>query len=125
MQVAATLQLVPVERRASWRMHRVESGETLAEIGKHFGVAASSIVTANNLHSQEMSEGDRLLIPAASRPEPVAKRPVSHTATRRATTTGRSTTTHATTTQGTTTHSTHRTATRKPAQKKPVTIAKN
>jgi membrane-bound lytic murein transglycosylase D len=119
MQVAATLQLVPVERRASWRMHRVESGETLAEIGKHFGVAASSIVTANNLHSQEMSEGDRLLIPAASRPEPLAKRPVPHTATRR------TTTTHTTTTHTTTIHTTHRTATRKPAQKKPVTIAKN
>ncbi len=30
-QLQAALELFPADRRASWRMHRVESGETLAE----------------------------------------------------------------------------------------------
>jgi peptidoglycan lytic transglycosylase D len=106
MQVAAALQLVPSERRASWRMHRVESGETLALIGKRFGVAPASIVLANNLHSREASQGDQLLIPTAARTEP-AKRPVSQAAARRNTT------------------SIHRTAVIRTAHRKPVIVAKN
>jgi membrane-bound lytic murein transglycosylase D len=107
MQVAAALQLVPSERRASWRMHRVESGENLALIGKRFGVAPTSIALANNLHSREASQGDQLLIPTAVRAEPAAKRAVSHTAARRSTT------------------SIHRTAVVRTAHKKPVIVAKN
>ena len=108
MQVAAALQMVPSERRASWRMHRVESGENLALIGKRFGVAPASIALANNLHSREASQGDQLLIPTAVRAEPAAKRPVSHTATRRSTTS-----------------IPHRTAVVRTAHKKPVIVAKN
>jgi len=109
MQVAATLQLVPAERRSAWRIHRVESGETLAAIGKRFGVAASSIMAANNLHSQDTAQGDRLLIPTAVRPEPVAKRPAS-AATHRAIAPK---------------YTVHRTASAKPAPKRPVMVAKN
>lgn len=110
MQVSATLQLVPAERRVSWRLHKVETGETLAAIGKRYGVAPSSIIAANNLHSQEASQGDRLLIPAAARPEPAAKRPTSRTAAHRTTASKRST---------------HRTAVAKPAGAKPVIVATN
>jgi membrane-bound lytic murein transglycosylase D len=117
MQVAAALQLVPSERRASWRMHRVENGETLAAIGKRFGVPAASIATANHLQASEAAEGDRLLIPAAPRAEPAAraaaKRPTTRTASHRTTTTP----SHRTTT--------HRTAVVKPATKRPVIVAKN
>ena len=67
----ASLQLVPSERRASWRMHRVESGETLAAIGKRYGALAKSIAAANDLESDEPEIGDRLLIPAVARATPV------------------------------------------------------
>jgi membrane-bound lytic murein transglycosylase D len=118
MQVAATLQLVPAERQATWRMHRVESGETLADIGKHFGVTPASILAANNLHSQEMPQGDRILIPAAPRPVPVAHRPVAHTATtRRASTSAHTAATHR--------NASTKATPSKPAQKKPVIVAKN
>ena len=112
MQVAATLQLVPAERRASWRLHTVESGETLAAIGKHFGVAPSSIVAANSLHAAEASAGDRLLIPAAARPEPVARRSAVRTASthRRSAVSSRPA---------------HRTAIVKTAVKKPALVARN
>jgi len=66
-QLVAALQLVPVEHRDSWRMHRVGAGETLAMIGKKYGTAPGSIIAANSLRSSEAVEGDRLLIPAAVR----------------------------------------------------------
>ena len=57
--------MVPAERRASWRMHTVETGETLASIGKRFRMAPSTIAAANNMRSQTPAVGDHLLIPAA------------------------------------------------------------
>ncbi len=61
----AELQMVPPERRASWRMHTVESGETLASIGKRYRTAPGTIAAANNIRSQTPAVGDHLLIPAA------------------------------------------------------------
>ena len=84
-QLAAALQLVPGEHRDSWRMHRVGTGETLATIGKLYGTAPASIVAANNLHTAEAVEGDRLLIPAAARPEPAVRRPTTSAAHKRTT----------------------------------------
>jgi membrane-bound lytic murein transglycosylase D len=111
-QLMASLQLVPSERRTAWRMHKVETGETLAAIGKKFGATPGSIVAANSLKSEDAVEGDRLLIPAAARPEPPARRPVAHTATQH---------------RGTaTTHRTSAPATKKPAaHKATVLVAHN
>jgi membrane-bound lytic murein transglycosylase D len=77
-QLSVALQLVPGEHRDAWRIHSVGPGETLASIGKLYGIAAGGIVAANGLHSAEAAEGDRLLIPAV--PHPVA--PVLRTAAR-------------------------------------------
>ena len=73
-QLMATLQLIPPEHRAAWRIHRVTTGETLATIGKRFGVASASIVAANGLPKNEAAEGDWLMIPAALRAEPETRR---------------------------------------------------
>ena len=97
--VAQALAKVPAERRAAWRIHRAGPEETLALIGKRYGVSPASIVAANKLESDAPVAGDRLLIPAGARIEaasPVpsrsaparpagnrtaaAKRPVSHRA---------------------------------------------
>jgi membrane-bound lytic murein transglycosylase D len=97
--VAQALARVPAERRAAWRMHRVGPEETLALIGKRYGVSPATIVEANKLASNTPVEGDRLLIPAGIRvegPRPApsrsapsrsaassaaaVKRPVSHRA---------------------------------------------
>jgi LysM repeat protein len=86
-QLSATLQSIPAEHRAAWRMHRVGLGETLASIGKRYGVSTSSIVTANSLHSDEALEGDRLVIPAVQHAQaaPPARRPAAHAPARRTT----------------------------------------
>jgi membrane-bound lytic murein transglycosylase D len=76
-QLMAGLEMIPPEHRDSWRMHRLGTGETVADVGKRFGIAVNSLVAANNLQSREASEGDRLIIPMVLRPEPVpARRPV-------------------------------------------------
>jgi membrane-bound lytic murein transglycosylase D len=73
--LSASLQMIPAERRASWRMHTVAGGETLASIAKHYGMAGGSIAAANGLKQDSPAAGDRLLIPvayrAAAAPKPV------------------------------------------------------
>ncbi|HWE00084.1 MAG TPA: LysM peptidoglycan-binding domain-containing protein, partial [Bryobacteraceae bacterium] len=61
----AALEQIPADRRPSWRIHRVQSGETLAEIAREFRSSSSAIATANRLSGSDPNVGDRLLIPAA------------------------------------------------------------
>ncbi len=63
-QVTAALELIPAERRAAWRMHRVEQGESLASVARLFNLSASQVASANDL-KDEPAPGDRLLIPIA------------------------------------------------------------
>jgi membrane-bound lytic murein transglycosylase D len=70
--LSASLQMVPAERRASWRMHKVAGGETLASIARQYGMAGGSIAAANGLQQASPAAGDRLLIPVAYRPTAVA-----------------------------------------------------
>ncbi len=87
-QVTAGLDLVPVERRASWRLHRVAPGETLSAIAHSFNSPAAQIASANNLAGNEPAEGDRLVIPVVyHEPAPVA-RTAAKSARSRATATG-------------------------------------
>jgi len=75
----AALQMVPAERRASWRMHTVETGETLATIGKRYRTAASTIAAVNNIRSAIPTVGDRLMIPAAyHEPASIRMTPAKH-----------------------------------------------
>ena len=96
-QLMATLQLVPPEHRTAWRMHRVATGETLASIGKQYGMTAAVIMSANKLDKADAVEGDRLIIPAVVRADPPARhtavaRSATHrgSSVRRASTTGKS-----------------------------------
>jgi membrane-bound lytic murein transglycosylase D len=73
----AGLDSIPAERRLGWRMHRVETGETLAVIAKRYGATSASIVSANHmLPTDQPAPGDRLIIPAAYREPVTAKAPV-------------------------------------------------
>jgi membrane-bound lytic murein transglycosylase D len=63
--VRTVLATVPASHRSSWRIHRVTSGETLAEIARHYSTAASSISAANNRMAGPPEPGDLLVIPAA------------------------------------------------------------
>ncbi len=94
-QLMATLQLIPPEHRIAWRIHRVASGETLASIGKQYGMTAGAIMSANKLDKADAMEGDRLIIPAGLRAEAPPKHAAvaKVAATRRRTGVGRASTT--------------------------------
>jgi len=64
-QVNAGLDLVPTELRASARLHLVEAGENLAAIARTYNTTATQIANANNLHGNDLAEGDRLVVPSA------------------------------------------------------------
>jgi membrane-bound lytic murein transglycosylase D len=92
--LVAALQLIPANHLDAWRMHRVGSGETMATIGKRYGVTPANIVSVNRLESAQAVEGDRLLIPAVQRaPAPMAKKTISASARRRGTARGKAVTT--------------------------------
>lgn len=74
--LTASLETVPGAQRASWRMHRVETGDTLAGIAKRYGTTAKSISDANKMIGTEPSAGDHLIIPATYH-APVTKSPVA------------------------------------------------
>jgi hypothetical protein len=71
------LEAVPDTKRLSWRLHRVGAGDSLPVIARRFGIQPSSILAANPaldaLWFEQQREGELVLIPAAPRPEPVAK----------------------------------------------------
>ena len=113
--VMASLALVPAERRAAWRMHKVEAGESVASIARQFNASAAQIITANSLADSDPVPGARLVIPAVYH-EPVAPtartaqhsaRPAVHSAAK-------------TTATG---HQTQPVAAKAPVRKPPVTIA--
>ncbi len=64
-KLTAFLERVPGTQRAAWRMHLVESGDTLASIAHRYGSSAARIAQANNLVGDEPVAGDRLVIPAS------------------------------------------------------------
>ncbi|HLY18515.1 MAG TPA: LysM peptidoglycan-binding domain-containing protein, partial [Bryobacteraceae bacterium] len=72
--LSASLQMIPADRRAAWRVHRVATGESLTAIARHYGMTAGVVATANGLNSTaSLTTGDRLLIPAAYRAPAVRK----------------------------------------------------
>jgi membrane-bound lytic murein transglycosylase D len=105
--LVAALQLIPANHLDAWRMHRVGASETLAIIGKRYGVTPANIMSVNRLETAQAVEGDRLLIPAAAQriQTPVAKKPLSAASRRKGTRTA--------------------TAAARPARKTPVVVAHN
>jgi membrane-bound lytic murein transglycosylase D len=73
--LAAGLETVPPEKRTSWRVHRVASGENLGSIAQRYRASEKSIVAANRAGAAAIEAGDLLVIPATLiREKPAVKR---------------------------------------------------
>jgi hypothetical protein len=59
----AALESVPAENRTAWRLHHVETGDTLEAIAKTYHLPANRITAVNQL-SSSLDKGNTLLIPA-------------------------------------------------------------
>jgi membrane-bound lytic murein transglycosylase D len=79
----AGLDSIPSSNRSSWRMHRVETGETLAVIAKRYGATPASIISANHmLATDQPAPGDRIIIPALYHEPPAPRAAVRRTSYR-------------------------------------------
>ena len=64
----AEIAAIPPEKWVSWRRHKVEQGETLSSIAKQYHVSPAEVADANELATgSSLEEGQKLIIPAASR----------------------------------------------------------
>ncbi len=60
------IQRVPIEKWTSWRLHSVESGETLTEVARHYRVTVPAIENANHLEAHAtLPAGFLLNVPTA------------------------------------------------------------
>ena len=62
-QVQAALLAVPPARRDSWRVHRIESGESLTDVARRFNTTSAALVAANRDDTPE--PGSWVAIPVA------------------------------------------------------------
>ncbi|HEY3742760.1 MAG TPA: transglycosylase SLT domain-containing protein [Bryobacteraceae bacterium] len=62
--VASAIANVPADKRAAWKLHRVEKGETVASIAKRYRTTNAVIADANGRSNIEPEAGDLLVIPA-------------------------------------------------------------
>jgi membrane-bound lytic murein transglycosylase D len=71
-KVVAAIDAVPADKRAAWKFHRVERGETVASIARKYRMQQASLTAANvSMSDDEPEAGDLLLVPASYVPETV------------------------------------------------------
>ncbi|HUS07257.1 MAG TPA: transglycosylase SLT domain-containing protein, partial [Bryobacteraceae bacterium] len=66
--VIAGMESIPEQRRASWRVHRMGQGDTIASIARRYNMPVSTLTAANT--SSSLETGNMLVIPAAAQQEP-------------------------------------------------------
>lgn len=77
----ASLEKVPAGNRADWRLHHVETGDTLETIARAYHLPAQRIAALNKTSQASLDQGDLLLIPAVYHepaPRKVVRRRGSH-----------------------------------------------
>jgi peptidoglycan lytic transglycosylase D len=62
-QLEAALRVIPADRRDSWRVHRIEPGDTFAGVAKRYGTTADLLSSAN--HDQLPETGMFAAVPVA------------------------------------------------------------
>jgi len=59
----STVETIPSDKRLWWRLHAVQSGETLASLSRTYRIPVKSISAANNLEDNSLEAGTKLVIP--------------------------------------------------------------
>jgi membrane-bound lytic murein transglycosylase D len=64
---ASRIEEIPVDRRRSWRFHKVAAGETLEAVAKQYHVSATELAFVNQLGAgTDLSGTEALVVPAAA-----------------------------------------------------------
>jgi len=77
-QLEAAFTVVPTSHRDSWRLHRVEPGDTFATIGKRYGTTPTLIGSVNGNSLPEA--GNLVAVPVSYPGDRVAAKPAAKTA---------------------------------------------
>jgi murein DD-endopeptidase MepM/ murein hydrolase activator NlpD len=82
----AAIEAVPAEKRDAWKVHRVQEGDTVAQIAKRYGCTPTALASANGNQLTELDAGDLVVVPAAPARSKVAskKAPVRRSSVRTA-----------------------------------------
>jgi membrane-bound lytic murein transglycosylase D len=64
---ASRIEEIPVDRRRSWRFHKVATGETLEAVAKEYHVSATELAFVNQLGAvSDLSSTESLVVPVAA-----------------------------------------------------------
>jgi membrane-bound lytic murein transglycosylase D len=66
-KLMTAIAAIPPEHWRSWRLHEVESGDTLASVAHHYRVGVAALENANHFDAHEpLPVGQKIVVPAAS-----------------------------------------------------------
>jgi membrane-bound lytic murein transglycosylase D len=75
------IEEIPVDRRRSWRFHKVADGETLADVAREYRVSATELAFVNQLGAgSDLSGTETLVVPVAAAPSASVARSTRYTA---------------------------------------------
>ncbi len=78
--VETAFSVIPANRRDSWRLHRIENGDSFAGLAKRFGTTVATIRSAN--HEELPEAGELLAIPVSYPGDRTAAHAAKHTSAR-------------------------------------------
>ena len=58
-----TIAAIPKDMRVWWRYHKVDRGETLAEVARQYRTTSTAIAQVNNLRDNDLEADSKLIIP--------------------------------------------------------------
>ena len=78
---ASRIEEIPVDRRRSWRFHKVVTGETVEDVAHDYHVSATELAFVNQLSAgSDLSGTESLIVPVAAAPSASITRSTRYTA---------------------------------------------
>jgi membrane-bound lytic murein transglycosylase D len=69
----SSIASIPPEMRAWWRYHTVQQEDTIASIARTYRTTAKAIFTANEMETEQLTPGSKLMIPIAAGKHPAGE----------------------------------------------------
>jgi len=75
------IEEIPVDRRRSWRFHKIVAGETIEDVARQYHVSATELAFVNQLSAgSDLSAAEALVVPVAAAPSTSIARSTRYTA---------------------------------------------
>jgi membrane-bound lytic murein transglycosylase D len=78
---ASRIEEIPVDRRRSWRFHKIAAGDTIDDVAHQYHVSATELAFVNQLSAgSDLSGTEALVVPVAATPSASVSRSTRYTA---------------------------------------------